>query len=165
MFAANFVKGLQGNHPRYVRANAGCKHFDVHGGPENIGGSRFGFNSVVRNLIVNYFACICKCIYWLQVQQFVYLFVCLVVFNATFNNILVIIMVAGNRRTWRKPPTCHKSLTNFITILYTSPWSRFELTTSVVIGTDCIGSCNSNYRYHTITAPNNLCFHYKMYLF
>jgi hypothetical protein len=35
-------------------------------------------------------------------------------------------------------------------MLYTSPWSRFELTTSVVIGTDCIGSCKSN--YHTITA-------------
>jgi hypothetical protein len=28
-------------------------------------------------------------------------------------------------------------------MLYTSPWSRFELTTSVVIGTDCIGSCKS----------------------
>ena len=35
-------------------------------------------------------------------------------------------------------------------MLYTSPWSRFELTTSVVIGTDCIGNCKSN--YHTITA-------------
>ena len=35
-------------------------------------------------------------------------------------------------------------------ILYTSPWSRFELTTSVVIGTDCIGSCKNN--RHTITA-------------
>jgi hypothetical protein len=35
-------------------------------------------------------------------------------------------------------------------MLYTSPWSRFKLTTSVVIGTDCIGSCKSN--YHTITA-------------
>ena len=35
-------------------------------------------------------------------------------------------------------------------MLYTSPWSRFELTTSVVIGTDYIGSCKSN--YHTITA-------------
>jgi hypothetical protein len=33
-------------------------------------------------------------------------------------------------------------------MLYTSPWSRFELT-SVVIGTDCIGSCKSN--YHAIT--------------
>jgi hypothetical protein len=27
-------------------------------------------------------------------------------------------------------------------MLYSSPWSRFKLTTSVVIGTDCIGSCN-----------------------
>ena len=34
-------------------------------------------------------------------------------------------------------------------MLYTSPWSRFELTTSVVIGTDCIGNCKSN--YHTVT--------------
>jgi hypothetical protein len=32
----------------------------------------------------------------------------------------------------------------------TSPWSRFELTTTVVIGTNCIGSCKSN--YHMITA-------------
>ena len=29
---------------------------------------------------------------------------------------------------------------------------RFELTTSVVIGTDCIGSCKFN--YHMITIPN-----------
>ena len=35
-------------------------------------------------------------------------------------------------------------------MLYPSPWSRFELTTLVVIGTDCIGSCKSN--YHMITA-------------
>ena len=33
-------------------------------------------------------------------------------------------------------------------MLYTLPWLRFELPTSVVIGTDCIGSCKSN--YHTI---------------
>jgi hypothetical protein len=26
----------------------------------------------------------------------------------------------GNRSTWRKPPTCHKSLTNFINISNTS---------------------------------------------
>ena len=30
-------------------------------------------------------------------------------------------------------------------MLYTSSWSRFEYTTSVVIGTDSIGSCKSNY--------------------
>jgi hypothetical protein len=35
-------------------------------------------------------------------------------------------------------------------MLFTSPWSRFEPTTSVVICTHCKGSCKSN--YHTITA-------------
>jgi hypothetical protein len=35
-------------------------------------------------------------------------------------------------------------------MLCTSPWSRFELTTSGVICTHYIGSCKSN--YHTITA-------------
>ena len=34
--------------------------------------------------------------------------------------------------------------------IYLYFWSRFELTTSVVISTDCIGSCKSN--YYTITA-------------
>ena len=38
-------------------------------------------------------------------------------------------------------------------MLHTSPWAGFELTTSVVIDTDCIGSCKSN--YHTITATTN----------
>jgi hypothetical protein len=57
------------------------------------------------------------------------------------------------RGTQRKPPTCRKSLTNLITwccIEYTSPWAGFELTTLVMIGTDCIGDCISN--YHAITA-------------
>ena len=48
-------------------------------------------------------------------------------------------MVGGNRSTWRKRLTCCKSLKNFIS------WVEFKLTTSVVIGTDCIGSCKSNY--------------------
>ena len=49
----------------------------------------------------------------------------------------------------RKPPTCYKSLTNFITyccIEYTSPLAGFEVTTLVTIGTDCTGSCKSNHR-------------------
>jgi hypothetical protein len=45
--------------------------------------------------------------------------ICLMVFNATFNNISVISRVSfiggGNPRTLRKPPTCCKSLINFIT--------------------------------------------------
>ena len=46
-------------------------------------------------------------------------------------------------------------------MLYTSPWSRFELTTSVVIGTDCVGKFN----YHAITAkmaPNNTMQHHSI---
>jgi hypothetical protein len=39
-------------------------------------------------------------------------------------------------------------------MLYTLPCSRFELTTSVVIGTDCIGSCKSN--YHAIMTTTTL---------
>jgi hypothetical protein len=82
--------------------------------------------------------------------------VCLMVFNATFNNISVIswrsvllVEETGGPRENHRPQV---QVTNklYHIMLYTSPWSIFELTTSVVIGTDCIGSCKSN--YHTITA-------------
>ena len=63
------------------------------------------------------------------------LFVWLMMFNATFNNISVIswrsVFIGGGIwRTRRRPPACH--------------WQ-----TSVVTGTDCIGCCKSN--NHTIT--------------
>jgi len=77
------------------------------------------------------------------------LFVCLMVFNATFNNIsiqyIVVVSFCFVFFWWRKPEDPKK--TNDLSqvtvkldhiLLYTSPWSRFELTTSVVIGTDCI---------------------------
>jgi hypothetical protein len=54
----------------------------------------------------------------------------------------------GNWSTRSKRTNCRKSLTNFITkccIEYTSPWTGFELTTLVVIGTDWTGSYKSNY--------------------
>jgi hypothetical protein len=53
---------------------------------------------------------------------------------------------------WREQeyPICRKSLRNFITLCfieYPSPSPGFDLTTLVVIGTDCTGSGKSN--YHT----------------
>ncbi|CAH1784544.1 unnamed protein product [Owenia fusiformis] len=47
VYSQHFIWGLQGDHPRYVRASGGCKHFDVHGGPENIPSSRFDFDAKV----------------------------------------------------------------------------------------------------------------------
>ena len=82
------------------------------------------------------------------------LFVCLMVFNATFNYISII-------SWWRKPEDPEKTtdlwqvIDKLYQIMYISPWSRFKLTTSVVIGTDCISSCKSN--YHTITATTAPC--------
>ena len=72
---------------------------------------------------------------------------------------------------WRKPENPEKTtvidlpqVTDklYYIMLYTSPRSRFELTTSVVIGTDYIGSCNSN--HHTITdTKGKILHHVPMY--
>lgn len=45
--AKSFVSGLRGNNKKYVKVGATCKHFDVHGGPENIPVSRLSFDARV----------------------------------------------------------------------------------------------------------------------
>ena len=42
--AAEFVKGLQGDHPKYLKAAACAKHYAVHSGPEK---ERHTFNAIV----------------------------------------------------------------------------------------------------------------------
>jgi hypothetical protein len=52
------------------------------------------------------------------------------------------------------------SLTNFIMLLYSLPWAGVECKTSMVIGTDCIGSCKSN--YHMIMVATALYSHVEV---
>ncbi|XP_050393626.1 uncharacterized protein LOC126811774 [Patella vulgata] len=47
MLATAYVKGIHGDDKRYMRATAGCKHFNVHGGPENIPENRNAFDAHV----------------------------------------------------------------------------------------------------------------------
>ena len=78
---------------------------------------------------------------------------CLSDFQQYFSYIVAVSFIGGgNQSTRRKPLTCRKSLTNLSH--NDVHLSLIEIQTSVVIGTDCIGSCKSNYRTITaMTAP------------
>ena len=89
--------------------------------------------------VLNYFVCLLDGV-WRHFQQY-------------FNYIVAVSFIgAGIQRTRRKPnrPVSQVTDKHYHIMLYTSPWSRFKLTTSVVIGTDYIGSCKS--KYYTITS-------------
>jgi hypothetical protein len=83
----------------------------------------------------------------------IYIFgVRVMVFNSTFNNISVIswrsvllVEETGTPRENRRPAASRWMLYRVHLV-----WAGFQLTTLVVIGTNCIGSCKSN--YHPITA-------------
>ena len=67
-------------------------------------------------------------------------------FQQYFSYIMAVSFIGrGNWSTRRKPPTCLK---------YSSLWAGFELTTLVVICTDCTGSCKSN--YYAITTTDDM---------
>jgi hypothetical protein len=81
------------------------------------------------------------------------------VFNTTFKNISVIswtsvLLVEETGENHQPEKLYHIML--YRTYL---AWAGFELTTLVVVGTDCIGSSKSN--YHTITATTDPFYTYK----
>ena len=100
-------------------------------------------------------------IIWKKINHVILLFVwwCLRHFQQYFSYIVAVNFIGGgNQRTRRKPSTSQLQVTNelYHIMLYTSLWSRFEITTWMVNS-----SCKSN--YHTITDMTAVTFFFFLY--
>jgi hypothetical protein len=93
----------------------------------------------------------------LWVHVFILGRVMVMVFNTTFNNLsdiswwsVLLVEETGEPRENHPPVGGHWQtfIANIYSIEYTSPWVGMELTTLVVMCTDCICICKSNLQYH-----------------
>ena len=129
-----------------------------------------------HDIVLSLFLSLISVLVFLSVGEFVHvcLFIYLMVFHATFNNISVILWqlvslveetgVPGeNHRSF----TSHWQLYHIMFIEYNSLRAGGKLTTLMVIGTDCIGSYKSYYHVITVTtAPSCLyCFEKCIYMY
>ena len=101
-----------------------------------------------------HWTCLVYILYYIS-WIFMAVLVAFMVINVTFNNISVLswrlvllVEETGGPGVNHRPVASHwQTLSHNVVHL---AWSRFEITSSVVIGTDCIGSCK--FKYYTVTA-------------